>query len=150
MIGPIEARIQVLSRPTLLAVVRHAIEAWCELATDDPATCSRVGLAVDEAITNVIRHGYRGDDDGIIEISMQRDGSTIGFLIEDRASQVPLEHIKGRDLDDIRPGGLGVHLIREVMDEAVWSHRDGGGMRLELTKDLSAAVAKLVEADDER
>ena len=113
---------------------------------------SRIALAVDEAITNVIRHGYQGDSDGIIDISMQRNGSTIGFIIEDRAVQVPIQHIKGRALDDIRPGGLGVHLIREVMDEAVWSHRDGGGMRLELKKDLIAAAAaegKLVEAGDE-
>ena len=57
-----------------------------------------------------------GADDGVIDIGMRRDGSTIQFVIEDRARQVPLDRIKGRPLDDIRPGGLGIHLIREVMD----------------------------------
>jgi len=149
MNGPFEARIQVLSRPPLLAVVRRAVEAWCDLAGADESTRCRVGLAVDEALTNIIRHGYAGGADGVIDIGMRCGGSTIEFVIEDRARQVQLDQIKGRALDDIRPGGLGVHLIREVMDVVVWSHRQGGGMRLELTKELSVAPT-LVEAKDDR
>jgi anti-sigma regulatory factor (Ser/Thr protein kinase) len=148
MNSPIEARIQILSRPALLSVVRHTIEAWCELAGGEESRRSRVGLAVDEAMTNVMRHGYHGERDGIIELSMRREGSVIEFTIEDRAKQVPLDRIKGRSLDNIRPGGLGVHLIREVMDEAVWSHREGGGMRLLLTKDFAVTTA-VVEANNE-
>jgi hypothetical protein len=37
-------------------------------------------------------------------------------------------------LDDIRPGGLGVYIIREIMDEVRYEKREGGGMRLTLTK----------------
>jgi hypothetical protein len=44
--------------------------------------------------------------------------------------------IKSRDLDEIRPGGLGVHIITEVMDEVRWEKRTDGpiGMRLTMMK----------------
>ena len=60
MDSPFEARMQVLSRPPLLALVRRSVESWCELAAADETTRCRVGLAVDEAMTNIIRHGYDG------------------------------------------------------------------------------------------
>jgi anti-sigma regulatory factor (Ser/Thr protein kinase) len=60
-------------------------------------------------------------------------------VLEDEARQVDPSKIKSRDLDEIRPGGLGVHIIREVMDEAVYERRDRVGMRLTLVKRRSAA-----------
>jgi anti-sigma regulatory factor (Ser/Thr protein kinase) len=42
--------------------------------------------------------------------------------------------IRSRDLDDIRPGGLGVHIIHEVMDEVRYERRDSRGMRLTMVK----------------
>jgi hypothetical protein len=56
------------------------------------------------------------------------------IVIEDCGRQADPDAIKGRDLDDIRPGGLGVHIIREVMDQAVYEKRPAGGMRLTLVK----------------
>ena len=48
--------------------------------------------------------------------------------------QVDVELIKSRALDDIKPGGLGVHLIQTVMDEATWVKREDGGMKLTMKK----------------
>ncbi len=56
------------------------------------------------------------------------------IVIEDRAKQVDPGSIQSRDLDDIRPGGLGVYIMREVMDEVVFEQREGGGMRLRMLK----------------
>jgi anti-sigma regulatory factor (Ser/Thr protein kinase) len=143
-----EVRITLPSDPALLAVIRHSVEAFCHLTGGDEATCEQIGLAVDEALTNVIRHGYDYRNDELIELTMSRRASTVVFRIEDRARQVPLESIVPRDLSDIRPGGLGVHLIREVMDEARWSHREGGGMRLDMNKKLVGAEPRLLETND--
>ena len=60
------------------------------------------------------------------------------MVIEDEARQVEPESIKGRDLADIRPGGLGVHIIREVTDLAVYEKRAGAGMRLTIEKYVSS------------
>ena len=62
------------------------------------------------------------------------------IVVEDRAKQVDPETIQPRDLDDIRPGGLGVHIIREIMDHVSYEKRDGGGMRLSMTKHLPSPV----------
>ena len=59
-------------------------------------------------------------------------------MIEDLASQVDPADIQSRDLDDIRPGGLGVHIIREVMDEVTWERRSPKGMRLTMIKRLQS------------
>ncbi|MCH2136465.1 MAG: ATP-binding protein [Phycisphaerales bacterium] len=143
---PADIRIQVLSCPSLLAPVRQAIEAWCTLAGAIDAERGRIGLAIDEALTNIIRHGYDHRPDGKIYIDLRRDSTSLQFIIEDEARQVPLSEIRSRDLDEIRPGGLGVHLIREVMDEAVWSHRPQQGMRLMLRKNLVETSKTVLES----
>lgn len=69
------------------------------------------------------------------------DGKPRGLRlqIDDEARQVEIEQMKSRDLDDIRPGGLGVHIIREVMDEVVYSKRETKGMRLTMVKHAPGA-----------
>ncbi len=65
----------------------------------------------------------------------------IEIVIEDDAMQVDPDTIRSRDLDDIRPGGLGVHIIREIMDEVSYARRDRRGMRLTLVKHLHPVAA---------
>ena len=57
-----------------------------------------------------------------------------------RALQVDPSTIRSQNLDDIRPGGLGVYIIREIMDEVRYEQRDGGGMRLSMVKQLPATT----------
>lgn len=110
----------------------------------DDGGAGRIALAVDEAMTNVVRHGYKGNREGLIEIHMAPlrqseclSGTGIRIVIEDRGESVDPATIQPRDLEEVRPGGLGVHIIREVMDAAEYSCRDGGGMRLTLCKDVA-------------
>ena len=104
--------------------------------------CSQIALAVDEALCNVFRHGYDRRVDGRIWMRIwpkPSSGAELGSLrivIEDEAKQVDPEQIKSRELDDIRPGGLGVHIIRQVMDEVQYERRDGAGMRLTMSKSV--------------
>jgi len=108
------------------------------------ADCAHVALALDEALCNVIKHGYEKRDDQRIWISVwPLHGSCCGIriLIEDRGRQVEPDEIRSRQLDDIRPGGLGVHIINQVMDEVQYAKRAGGGMSLLLEKHLPAENA---------
>ena len=98
-------------------------------------------LTIDEALANVIKHGYDGQKGRPIDVLIERvcpEGRVgIRVLIRDSARQVDPETIKSRDLDDVRPGGLGVHLINSLMDEVV--HRPvGQGMELEMVKYLGS------------
>ena len=67
----------------------------------------------------------------------EADAALVRIVLDDRAKQVDPATIRSRDLDDIRPGGLGVYLIREIMDDVQFEHRDGGGMRLTMSKRLT-------------
>ncbi len=99
----------------------------------------QIAMAVDEALCNIHRHGY-GEEYGraILEVkTIIHPSPRIEITIKDNAKQVELTQIKSRDLDNVRPGGLGVHLIQTVMDEAVWTKRDEGGMLLTMHKTLA-------------
>jgi len=128
--------VQMLSRKTLLAPVRSMLVSLSEHAGFDEVSCGHIALAVDEALANVIRHGYGGREDCRVWVHLWHleQPTGIRIVIEDLARQVEPDLICGRDLEDVRPGGLGVHLIRTVMDKAHFEKRREGGMRLTLEK----------------
>lgn len=167
--GP-HIRIELLSNPMYLSGARELVSAVSRRLGFNEANCSQIALAVDEALCNIIRHGYDRQADRPIWLSIwpleepsdrstgcstgcslgcspgSVSGNSVGsaaaikIVIEDEAKQVEPTCIKGRDLEDVRPGGLGVHIIKEVMDEARYEKREGAGMRLTLVKRQAATV----------
>ena len=88
-------------------------------------------LAVDEALTNIIRHAYQGKPEQPIEVSCRRiqaaqDGvlkPALEIVLEDRGAAVDAKKLCGRALDDVRSGGLGLHFMRESMDAVEFRRR---------------------------
>jgi len=143
--------VRMLSNPLHICMIRAMIERGCmaEGMADDQA--SRVMLSIDEALTNVIRHGYKGRYDRPIDIrfgTVKLGGRrAVAIVIDDESGPCDLDAIRPRSLDEIRPGGLGVHIIRETMDRAVWEQREGNvGLRLRITKFIDQSA----DADAER
>ncbi len=140
-------RVELLSNPIYLCGARELVGSVAKRLGFDDLDCSKIALAVDEALCNVIRHGYQRRTDRPIWISIWpvENGSGkpagIKIVIEDEAKQVEPLKMRGRELADVRPGGLGVHIIREVMDEAQYERRKGKGMRLTLVKLAHAGAA---------
>ena len=94
-------------------------------------------LAVDEATCNVMRHAYCGDDAGDIILQILSDGQTLTFRLIDYAPPVETCKVKSRDLDDVRPGGLGVYLIQQIMDTMQFeTPPEGAGNMLVMTRKL--------------
>ena len=95
--------------------------------------------AVDEAATNVIRHGYRGGP-GWLEVSAALDGDRIVVELEDAAPLLDPTLVPEPDLsvppERRRPGGMGVHLMRLAMDELHHAPRPGGGNILTMARRL--------------
>ena len=140
-------QLQMLSDPMLLSGAREMV-LWVARRTGfNELDCSQIALAVDEALCNVFRHGYDRNTEGTIWMNIwpkaatETEQGSIKIVIEDEAKQVDPEGIKSRDLDDIRPGGLGVHIIKEVMDHAMYEKRPHVGMRLTMTKTIKAGAA---------
>ncbi len=60
------------------------------------------------------------------------------FTLTDSAEHIDLESVKARDIEKIRPGGLGLHFINEVMDEFKFGHLEGTkGNFLEMVKTIN-------------
>jgi len=110
-------KIKFLSLPTRLKLVRGAVAEAVKLCGCGTDVTRDVVIAVDEACQNVIRHAYQGAPDGEVVLEVRREDDQVVILLRDFARAVDVKKIKPRDLDDLRPGGLGTHFIREVMDE---------------------------------
>lgn len=134
-----DARVEITSQPGWLAPLRAFVTALAARAGFDEVAQFQLALAIDEAVANVINHGYDRRPDGRIWISVWSESeprAALRFVLEDSGRQVDPCAIRSRHLDDVRPGGLGVHIIKEVMDECRWEQRPVGGMRLTLVKFL--------------
>ncbi len=132
----IEIRIQ--SHPRYLCVVRAAVEAAIGRLGIDDALATPIVLGVDEALTNIVRHGYDCAEDRPIWVKLSPCGSDarrgVEIVIEDESDTDP-NCIQQMPDDPERPGGLGVCIIRRTMDEVEFTRReDGPGLRLRMVK----------------
>jgi serine/threonine-protein kinase RsbW len=95
--------------------------------------------AVDEAATNVILHGYRGQP-GWLDVAAERVGDTIVITIEDEAPHMDPTLVPEPDLsippDRRKPGGMGIHLMRMATDRLEHAPRPGGGNILTMARRL--------------
>ena len=134
-------RIHLLSKADKLLPLRHFVR---ELATqqgccDENLDC--LVMAINEACMNVIQHAYCGRDDGEIIVEFWKDDNELLVRIYDFAENVDLQTIKSRDLNEVRPGGLGVHIIHQVMDSVEYKNQtECSGNVLEMRKQLNKPV----------
>ena len=109
--------------PANLKMVRCVVEAAANQAGCLEAESKHIVIAVNEACMNIIQHGYNGDTTGEIKLEFLNNNGVLEFHLRDDAPTAVTEDIQPRKLDDLRPGGLGTHFIREIMDE--FSHTPG-------------------------
>ena len=85
-------------------------------------------LAIAEAAQNIVKHAYKGVEETTdtmqIKISLKDGDLEIGFF--DKGKPVVPENIHHRQLDDIKPGGLGTFFIKQIMDGAVFKKDQKG------------------------
>jgi serine/threonine-protein kinase RsbW len=107
----------------------------------DPHTAYAVDLALEEMVSNVIRHGYRDDKSDGIVISVDLKSNSVLLTVEDRGRPFnPLE-APTPDLDlpveQRRIGGLGIFLVRQTVDE----------MRYERVEDRNVLIMRIGRSD---
>ncbi|WP_395792743.1 SpoIIE family protein phosphatase [Aquimonas sp.] len=123
-----------------LQPMRHAADAALQQLGVEAGLRASLVLALDEACANIIRHAFRGGcGRGQIELVISSDGDELRFVLVDNAPCVDPEAIRPRDLDECRPGGLGVCFIDALMDSWRISPLAGGGNRLLMRKRLETA-----------
>ena len=139
--GPLKSQLKLTSDPRLLSVVRSMVSELAAVSGFDDQQCRCIALAVDEALSNVIRHAYKNRRDQEIELSCQANSDCLEFAFFDHGEPADLARICAQPLDGVALGGRGTHLIRHIMDEVCYE-RVFDGNRLSLKKHLSAAKDK--------
>lgn len=136
-------RLQLKSNPEALSLVRAAVERAAELLHFGEVESRAIVRSVDEGLANVIRHAYGGKGGRPIEVACYtvpdpakgREAGGIEVILSDSGTPLDRRKLKGRPLDEIRPGGLGLHFMRESMDKVEFS-RQKGKNQLRLVKYL--------------
>jgi len=97
-----------------------------------------IQLAADEAASNIIEHAYEGVKDGVLDVSCGVKGNIITIIMVDYGESfdpaaVPLPDLKA-DLSERKIGGLGIFLMRKLMDEVHYETRKDKSNVLTMTK----------------
>jgi anti-sigma regulatory factor (Ser/Thr protein kinase) len=132
------AEIRFPAKPDRLRLARRAVAEASQIAGCGEPCIDDLVLAVDEACQNIIRHGYGGSSENLIVMELrQEEGNLVVHLI-DFAPAVDPAKIKPRQLEDVRPGGLGTYFISELVDQhAYLPPPAGAGNLLQLVKRIS-------------
>jgi sigma-B regulation protein RsbU (phosphoserine phosphatase) len=137
---PQEGREQLLlnfgfpALPQELGGMRHKLAAALARAGVETLLRQSLVLAVDEACANVIRHAYGGPCQARIELRLSQEGPELRFELKDHAPCVDPAKVRPRDLEECRPGGLGLNFIDTLMDSWSLQPLPGGGGNLLLMK----------------
>lgn len=126
--------IRVLSEPNQLKVLRQRVKEVVASTGFSSKEQQELVLAVDEACSNIIRHAYHFESDREIHLIILKTDEALIFQLSDDANQVDTSKFKPREWDQIRPGGLGLHFIQEVMDKVAFIEAETMGNTLEMVK----------------
>lgn len=130
---------------SLDTVSKFVARATAQVGLDDHAAW-QVQLAVDEAVTNIIQHGYDAGSRGTIELGWQVADAMLEIALRDHGRRFDPTNVPAPDtaapLEDRQPGGLGIFLMNKLMDTVRFSHDDVRGNVL--------LMQKQIEQDDDR
>ena len=116
------------------------IDEFCETCGIDMSTTMSLNLAIEEAVVNVMDYAYPNGEKGDVYIEAECDNDVMTFIIRDNG--IPFDPTKASEVDttlsaEERPiGGLGIHLVRTIMDTEEYNYTDGQNV-LTLKKKLN-------------
>ncbi|HEV8184855.1 MAG TPA: ATP-binding protein [Chthoniobacterales bacterium] len=128
-------KVEFSSHTSNLALMRSFVRRFLDGFPFSEKERTLMVLGVDEACTNIIRHAYNLRDDQPIALSLEANRDCVCLRLRDYGCQTPPETMQGRAHDLIRPGGLGLHLIRNAFDNVDYVLKRRG-TELVLTKKL--------------
>ena len=106
--------------PGAVVQVAAALDAFCQAEQLPQDTAWRLRVTLDEIVANIVSHGATGAA-GAIDVWFQRDGDMVEVRVADDG--VPFDPLRQpgaavtAPLEELRPGGLGIVLVKGLMDE---------------------------------
>ncbi len=120
------------------------VDEACEAAELDMSTTIKMNLAIEEAVVNVMSYAYPNDIKGAVDIDALVTDDELKFVISDKGT--PFDPTQQAEVDtslsaeERTIGGLGIHLIRQIMDTIHYEHTDDRNV-LTLSKKLTKNIA---------
>lgn len=120
----VETTLLVPGRFDRLEAITGFVARAARLAGLDESAVYHCELAADEACTNIIMHAYGGEDLGDIRLTCKSEPGALTVILEDHGRPFDPRTIMAPDLsgplEELAEGGLGVHLMRQLMDEVLF------------------------------
>jgi len=130
-----KGKLEFTSHTANLALMRNFLRKFLARHPFSEKQRTLMVLGVDEACTNVIRHVYDLRDDQPIALSVEALNTCVRMRLRDYGEQTPADQMRGRAHNQVKPGGLGLHLIRNAFDKVDYILKPRG-TELVLTKNL--------------
>ncbi len=134
--------LQVVGSTENLAKVRSFIREKAYSLGVNQVVIDKVVLAVDEACSNIIRHAYKPPTNGDITVKLSVEDEQLTITLMDKGVSFDPQTIQSPDmkqyLSEKRVGGLGIHLMRLLMDNVEYYTNTDGLNTLKLTKRITA------------
>lgn len=132
---PYRAVLSIPSQTERLNDVREFVSGLARTHGFSEDDINKITIAVDEACTNIIKHGYNYSPDQQIDVEIVRTGNDFEIVISDKGKQFDPGSIQTPDMKDYfqhyRRGGLGVFLMKKIMDKVEFDlHRDRNVLRM--------------------
>ncbi len=112
-----------------IQLLNEFVDNVCEAAGFDISECMRMNLAIEEAVVNVMNYAYPKGVKGMVNIDATISDKGLKFVISDNGT--PFDPTAKEEVDTTLSaeergiGGLGIHLIRQIMDSINYEHIDG-------------------------
>ena len=131
-----KGKFEFTSHTANLALMRSFVRRFLERHPFSEKQRTLMVLGIDEACTNVIRYAYDLRDDQPIALSVEALSTCVRMRLRDYGEQTPAHQMRGRNHAEVKPGGLGLHLIRNAFDKVDYILKPRG-TELVLTKNLN-------------
>ena len=133
----------VKSRTENLSLIRDFISSKASNAGISTEEIENIMLAVDEACTNIIRHAYKSFPDGEIFIKLEYNSDKIIISIVDHGNTFDPKTVPDPDLQKYyrngRVGGLGMYLMKTLMDDVKYTSVPGKYNKVLLSKRIKVS-----------
>lgn len=132
--------LKIPSQVDNLEIIRNFISGVAGKVGFNAEDANKIELAVDEACTNVIEHAYQNDDSNDIDIAIQLDYQKLSIVVTDRGRSFKFNQVEMPNMDtylaELRVGGLGIYLMRTLMDEVDYQSKPNGSNEVRMVKYL--------------
>jgi serine/threonine-protein kinase RsbW len=138
-------KLRISSITDNLEVIRDFINKLAKKGGFNNEVADQIELAVDEACTNVIKHAYKFDKKRMIDISVCLDPEKMEIVITDKGAGFDINKLTKPDIEkyvhESRSGGLGIHLMKTLMDDVKFNFNPGKKNQVSMIKYYEGSTA---------